>query len=55
MFTGIVETLGTVSELVQQDATSGGGTTMTISDCSSILSDCNLGDSIAVNGTCLTV
>ncbi|KAH0363298.1 riboflavin synthase subunit alpha, partial [Aureobasidium melanogenum] len=55
MFTGIVETLGTVSELVQQDATSGGGTTMTISDCSSILGDCNLGDSIAVNGTCLTV
>lgn len=28
---------------------------MTISDCASILGDCTLGDSIAVNGTCLTV
>ncbi|CAD0083948.1 unnamed protein product [Aureobasidium vineae] len=52
MFTGIVETLG---KLLPQDATSGGGTAMTISDCSSILGDCVLGDSISVNGTCLTV
>lgn len=44
-----------VSELLPQDATSGGGTTMTISDCASILTDCQLGDSISVNGTCLTV
>jgi riboflavin synthase len=44
-----------VTELLPQDATSGGGTTMTISDCASILSDCVLGDSISVNGTCLTV
>jgi riboflavin synthase len=44
-----------VTELLPQDATSGGGTTMTISDCASILSDCTLGDSISVNGTCLTV
>lgn len=28
---------------------------MTISDCADILTDCNLGDSIAVNGICLTV
>lgn len=28
---------------------------MTISDCAPILTDCHLGDSIAVNGTCLTV
>lgn len=48
-------TLTAVSELLPQDATSGGGTTMTISNCSSILGDCNLGDSISVNGTCLTV
>jgi riboflavin synthase len=32
-----------------------GGTTLTISNASDILSDCNLGDSISVNGTCLTV
>lgn len=28
---------------------------MTITDCADILGDCHLGDSIAVNGTCLTV
>lgn len=28
---------------------------MTITDCANILGDCHLGDSIAVNGTCLTV
>ncbi|GAB7349665.1 hypothetical protein MBLNU459_g0339t1 [Dothideomycetes sp. NU459] len=55
MFTGIVETIGTVADLVAQDASSGGGTTLTISDCSDILGDCHLGDSIAINGTCLTV
>ncbi|EXJ57409.1 riboflavin synthase, alpha subunit [Cladophialophora yegresii CBS 114405] len=57
MFTGLVETIGTVSSLVPLDpSTSGGnGTSLTISDCSSILTDAALGDSISVNGTCLTV
>ncbi|OCT47112.1 Riboflavin synthase [Cladophialophora carrionii] len=57
MFTGLVETIGTVSSLVPLDpSTSGGnGTSLTISDCSSILGDAALGDSIGVNGTCLTV
>ncbi|KAF2209601.1 hypothetical protein CERZMDRAFT_122113 [Cercospora zeae-maydis SCOH1-5] len=57
MFTGIVEIVGTVSKLVQLDESSsgGGGTSLTISDCSEILSDCHLGDSISINGTCLTV
>jgi riboflavin synthase len=32
-----------------------GGTNLTISDASEILTDCHLGDSISVNGTCLTV
>lgn len=32
-----------------------GGTTLTISNASEILTDCHLGDSISVNGTCLTV
>ncbi|KAF2085041.1 riboflavin synthase alpha chain [Saccharata proteae CBS 121410] len=57
MFTGIVEVLGTVSVLEKQDDTSsgGGGTSLTISDAEEILGDCHLGDSISVNGTCLTV
>ncbi|KUJ08108.1 Lumazine-binding protein [Mollisia scopiformis] len=53
MFTGIVETIGVVSELNHQSED--GGTTLTISNASSILSDCTLGDSISINGTCLTV
>ncbi|KAI5817050.1 riboflavin synthase subunit alpha [Pyronema omphalodes] len=57
MFTGIVETIGTVTSLVALDetATGGGGTSLTISNAACILDDCHLGDSIAVNGTCLTV
>ncbi|KAL8704832.1 MAG: hypothetical protein Q9201_002027 [Fulgogasparrea decipioides] len=52
MFTGIVECIGTINAL-DQDATT--GTTLTISDCSSILTDAHLGDSISINGTCLTI
>ncbi|PPJ60498.1 hypothetical protein CBER1_03219 [Cercospora berteroae] len=57
MFTGIVEIVGTVSKLVEHDESSsgGGGTSVTISDCSELLGDCHLGDSISINGTCLTV
>ena len=32
-----------------------GGCTLTIGDSVSILGDCHIGDSIAVNGACLTV
>lgn len=42
-----------VSELNPQ--AEDGGTTLTISNASEILGDCHLGDSISVNGTCLTV
>ncbi|KAF1825989.1 riboflavin synthase alpha chain [Dissoconium aciculare CBS 342.82] len=57
MFTGIVEIIGTVSALKSLDESSsgGGGTSLTISDCAEILGDAHLGDSISVNGTCLTV
>ncbi|MCJ1335196.1 Riboflavin synthase alpha chain [Bachmanniomyces sp. S44760] len=57
MFTGIVETIGTVSALESQDDTSsgGGGTSLTITDCEDILTDAKLGDSISINGTCLTI
>ncbi|KAF2271798.1 riboflavin synthase alpha chain [Westerdykella ornata] len=57
MFTGLVEIIGTVAALeeLDQTATGGGGTSLTISDAQGILEDVHLGDSIAVNGTCLTV
>ncbi|GMF06204.1 unnamed protein product [[Candida] boidinii] len=57
MFTGIVEIIGTVSEYVTNDSSSSGGngTSITITDAKDILGDCHLGDSIAINGTCLTV
>lgn len=46
-----IEHLGTVSSLVR-DA---GGCTVIISSSAKILGDCQIGDSIAVNGACLTV
>ncbi len=46
MFTGIVEEVGTVRRV--------GGGTLSI-DAEEILTDVRLGDSIAVNGVCLTV
>ena len=57
MFTGLIETIGTVAEYVQQDSSStgGNGVSITITDCSSILGDVHLGDSISTNGVCLTV
>ncbi|KAF2745063.1 Lumazine-binding protein [Sporormia fimetaria CBS 119925] len=57
MFTGLVETIGTVAALEELDrtATGGGGTSLTISDAQDVLGDAHLGDSISVNGTCLTV
>ncbi|UBH21744.1 riboflavin synthase [Macrococcus armenti] len=50
MFTGIVEEVGTISQMKQKSET----TEMTIL-CQKILSDINIGDSISVNGVCLTV
>ncbi|VVT56534.1 uncharacterized protein SAPINGB_P005138 [Magnusiomyces paraingens] len=57
MFTGIVEIVGTVLEHkeLDQSASGGNGNSMVIGDAEKILGDCNLGDSIAVNGVCLTV
>ncbi|KAF2019610.1 Lumazine-binding protein [Aaosphaeria arxii CBS 175.79] len=57
MFTGLVEIIGTVTALEQLDESSsgGGGTSLTIGHAQDILGDANLGDSISVNGTCLTV
>jgi len=50
LFTGIVEEVGTISQIKQQSDT----TVMTI-NCQEILSDIHIGDSISVNGACLTV
>lgn len=50
MFTGIVEELGTLTQLIKGSKEQ----RITIS-CSKILEDIHIGDSIAVNGVCLTV
>ncbi|MBT7282903.1 MAG: riboflavin synthase, partial [Elusimicrobiaceae bacterium] len=50
MFTGIITEVGKVSNIQQNSF----GKTITIS-CKSILENSNIGDSIAVNGVCLTV
>lgn len=57
MFTGIVENIGTVLEYQTFDDTESGGqgASVTITDAKPILVDCHEGDSIAVNGICLTV
>lgn len=50
MFTGIVEEVGTVAAIVDQ----GDAIRLTIG-CDTAVEDAKLGDSIAVNGVCLTV
>ena len=51
MFTGIIEALGTVIEVEPK----GGDVRLTIDSGTMDISDVSLGDSIAVNGVCLTV
>ncbi|CCD25167.1 riboflavin synthase NDAI_0E03500 [Naumovozyma dairenensis CBS 421] len=57
MFTGIVELIGTVQEYNEFDESSSGGqgVSVVIKDAAPILKDCHIGDSIAINGICLTV
>ncbi|KAJ3272480.1 Riboflavin synthase alpha chain [Terramyces sp. JEL0728] len=57
MFTGIVETIGRVISVEELDSTESGGNgyTLTIDSAEVVLSDCSLGDSISINGVCLTV
>lgn len=52
MFTGIVEHIGEVKSFAQE---SDGNWTLTITSAAPVLPDCHIGDSIAINGTCLTV
>jgi riboflavin synthase len=57
MFTGIVEHVGTILEYIEVDssATGGNGVSIVIGDAEKILGDVHIGDSISINGTCLTV
>jgi riboflavin synthase len=52
MFTGLIEIIGTVSSIQEHDNTESGGNgwTITVSEAAEILTDCHLGDSIAING-----
>lgn len=50
MFTGIVEEIGTIKEIIRSSR----AIRLSIT-CSRIMDDVNIGDSIAVNGICLTV
>ncbi|KAI0456663.1 riboflavin synthase-like protein [Xylaria acuta] len=54
MFTGLVEEIGTVAELDPHDETGGTSLTITLPASSKLLEDAILGDSIAINGVCLT-
>ncbi|KAK2461429.1 hypothetical protein APHAL10511_005892 [Amanita phalloides] len=51
MFTGLIEHMGSVAATNRDDK----GCTLTIGDAAPVLDDCHIGDSIAVNGACLTV
>lgn len=54
MFTGLVERIGRVVSVSPPDAVHD-TYSITIGECAPILDDCHIGDSIAVNGACLTV
>jgi riboflavin synthase len=53
MFTGLVECVGSIKSIVP--TTEFAGFSFTIAEAKSILTDCAIGDSIAVSGVCLTV
>lgn len=50
MFTGIIEEIGTIQTIKQQ-----GNSLVLVIHAEQILVDCKLGDSISVNGVCLTI
>jgi len=57
MFTGLVEHQGRIHSISPLDTTEsgGGGWSIVIADSAPVLEDCHIGDSISVNGACLTV
>ncbi|KAF3062203.1 Riboflavin synthase [Daldinia childiae] len=54
MFTGLVEEIGVVAELNPHDETGGTSLTIALPPSSTLLEGALLGDSISVNGVCLT-
>ncbi|PHH78834.1 hypothetical protein CDD82_2813 [Ophiocordyceps australis] len=55
MFTGIVEQVGVISRIDKDASTGGTNFVVSLPSGSQLLQDCHQGDSIAVNGCCLTV
>ncbi|KAG0149887.1 hypothetical protein CROQUDRAFT_653193 [Cronartium quercuum f. sp. fusiforme G11] len=60
MFTGLIECIGKVKALTPVNASAStdpwaSSVHLTVEDASDVLGDCKIGDSLAVNGTCLTV
>ncbi len=55
MFTGIVSALGTITQVSKAHATSNSGVQVTIEAPCSLFSDLKLGDSVAIQGACMTV
>jgi riboflavin synthase len=51
MFTGIIECMGEIISMTNPET----GFSLTLSCPTSLLSDASLGDSIALNGVCLTI
>lgn len=51
------DSLKAVTALQELDPSQSGGngTSLTVSDCAEVLTDAHLGDSICINGTCLTI
>ncbi|KAI1499154.1 hypothetical protein F5X99DRAFT_390936 [Biscogniauxia marginata] len=54
MFTGLIEEIGVVTELDPNDETGGTSLTIALPETSTLLADAQLGDSISINGVCLT-
>ncbi|KAI1395313.1 Lumazine-binding protein [Hypoxylon fuscum] len=54
MFTGLVEEIGVVAELNPHDETGGTSLTINLPESSKLLEGALLGDSISINGVCLT-
>ncbi|KAI1768263.1 Lumazine-binding protein [Hypoxylon sp. FL1150] len=54
MFTGLVEEIGVVAELNPHDETGGTSLTIRLPESSKLLEGALLGDSISINGVCLT-
>lgn len=56
MFTGLVECIGNVKAVVPHDTSESGGNGFSLTiEAPDILNDCHIGDSISINGVCLTV